>query len=58
MSQENSDFNTALGMKSLRSEDGVCEMSLDVDARHMSIAERVHVEAHFCLLYTSPSPRD
>lgn len=53
MSQENSDFNTALGMKSLRSEDGVCEMSLDVDARHMSIAERVHGGVFFTMLDTA-----
>lgn len=53
MSQPNSDFNRFLGMEIERAEDGVCEMTLDVDERHMSIAERVHGGVFFTMVDTA-----
>ncbi|MEM9175260.1 MAG: PaaI family thioesterase [Myxococcota bacterium] len=53
MSQPNSDFNRFLGMEIERAEGGVCEMTLDVDDRHMSIAERVHGGVFFTMVDTA-----
>ena len=53
MSQANSDFNRFLGLEISRAEDGVCEMELDVDERHMSVAERVHGGVFFTMLDTA-----
>jgi acyl-CoA thioesterase len=53
MSQSISDFNRFLGMEVARVEDGVCEIFLDVDARHMSIAERVHGGVFFTMVDTA-----
>ena len=53
MSQPNSDFNRFLGMDVSRAESGECEMVLDVDERHMSIAERVHGGVFFTMVDTA-----
>ena len=53
MSQPNSDFNRFLGMDVARAENGECEMVLDVDERHMSIAERVHGGVFFTMVDTA-----
>ena len=53
MSQPNSDFNRFLGMEIGRAGDGECEMVLDTDERHMSIAQRVHGGVFFTTVDTA-----
>ena len=48
-----SDFNSMMGMQFVRAEDGHCEISLDVDHRHMSAADRVHGGVFFTLVDTA-----
>ena len=53
MNPTNSDFNRFLGMEIARAEDGECEMVLEIDERHMSIAERVHGGVFFTMVDTA-----
>lgn len=47
------EFTEMLGMQMARCEDGVCETTLVLDERHMSVAERVHGGVLFTLLDTA-----
>ncbi|MCR9096211.1 MAG: PaaI family thioesterase [bacterium] len=53
MSQPTSDFNGFVGIAFDRAEEGICEMTLDVDDRHLSIAERVHGGVFFTMIDTA-----
>jgi len=49
----NMEFTRFLGMELARMEDGECEMTLAVESRHMSTAERVHGGVFFTMLDTA-----
>lgn len=53
MSEASSHFNELIGMESVVAKDGLCEIRLEVDARHMSIAQRVHGGVFFTLVDTA-----
>jgi len=48
-----SDFTHALGMEMRQAADGTCVIELELDARHMSVARRVHGGVLFTLLDTA-----
>ena len=48
-----SDFNHSLGIEFAESDVGECEVRLDVEARHMSAAARVHGGVFFSLVDTA-----
>ncbi|MEM7413496.1 MAG: PaaI family thioesterase [Myxococcota bacterium] len=47
------EFVRGLGIETVLSEDGRCEMALEVEERHFSTAERVHGGVFFTLLDTA-----
>ena len=53
MSESNSDFNHFVGIEIDKTRDGVSELVLDVDERHMSAAERVHGGVFFTMIDTA-----
>ncbi len=50
---EAADFTSQLGMTTSRLEDGECVMELDLDGRHMSMADRAHGGILFSMLDTA-----
>ncbi|HKJ25216.1 MAG TPA: PaaI family thioesterase [Myxococcota bacterium] len=48
-----SDFTREIGMEMGRVEDGVCVIELELDARHMSVAQRAHGGVLFTMLDTA-----
>ena len=44
------DFTERLGFRTIRREGGECEMELDLDELHMSVAERAHGGVLFTML--------
>jgi len=47
------DFTQRIGVEMLKAEDGVCELALDLDASHLSPAERAHGGVLFSMLDTA-----
>jgi len=47
-----SEFTDVLGIESVRAADGECVMELEIDARHLSRAKRVHGGVYFTMLDT------
>ena len=48
-----SDFTLGLGMTTTRASDGVCVIELDLEPRHMSVAQRAHGGVLFTMLDTA-----
>lgn len=46
------DFTGELGIESVRMADGECVMELEIEPRHLSMAERVHGGVYFTMLDT------